>query len=200
MRESYQKDFELAQAALGGDEAAFERIVTENRDRIKSVVRRYLRAFQPDVPEIMQEIWMQVWIKLKQFKGDAMLSTWIFTIARNQCLMHLRSKKWLRNRHEETNIDALNDHLRQLGSAKDKTRILDRIALEKAINELPAGYKKYFVLVAVCGFEKTEAARYASASEGTAKSQYFKAVRALRKILNRKTNPRARNAHEKNYV
>jgi len=61
--------------------------------------------------------------------------------------------------------------------------IVDRIALENAISELPPGYRSVFVLHDVEGYEHEEIARLLDCSSGTSKSQLHKARLKLRRLL-----------------
>ena len=72
----------------------------------------------------------------------------------------------------------------------DKMPIVDKIALENAIDQLPEGYKNVFVLHDVEGFEHEEVAKILGCSVGTSKSQLHKARLKLRKLLKKKANPR----------
>jgi RNA polymerase sigma-70 factor (ECF subfamily) len=72
----------------------------------------------------------------------------------------------------------------------DKMPIVDNIAHENALDQLPVGYKNVFVLHDVEGFEHEEVARILGCSVGTSKSQLHKARLKLRKLLKKKANPR----------
>ena len=69
-------------------------------------------------------------------------------------------------------------------------QVVDKIALEHAIEQLPDGYKNIFLLHDVEGFEHEEVARILGCSVGTSKSQLHKARLKLRKLLQKKANPR----------
>jgi RNA polymerase sigma-70 factor (ECF subfamily) len=72
----------------------------------------------------------------------------------------------------------------------NRMSVIDRIALKKAIQQLPAGYKKVFLLHDVEGYEHEEVARILGCSVGTSKSQLHKARAKLKKLLTKKANPR----------
>ena len=72
----------------------------------------------------------------------------------------------------------------------EKMRIVDKIALENAITQLPDGYRNVFVLHDIEGFEHEEVARILGCSVGTSKSQLHKARLKLQKLLRKKANPR----------
>jgi RNA polymerase sigma-70 factor (ECF subfamily) len=106
----------------------------------------------------------------------------------NQVLMHFRKRtvKFEKTTEEgETPVQIVS------GSANpERMRIVDKIALDNAIEQLPAGYKNVFVLHDVEGFEHEEVARILGCSVGTSKSQLHKARLKLQKLLKKKANPR----------
>jgi RNA polymerase sigma-70 factor (ECF subfamily) len=65
--------------------------------------------------------------------------------------------------------------------------VIDRIALDKAIAQLPPGYRSVFVLHDVEGYEHEEVADLLGVSVGTSKSQLHKARMRLRELLNKKS-------------
>jgi RNA polymerase sigma-70 factor (ECF subfamily) len=70
------------------------------------------------------------------------------------------------------------------GSANpNRMQVIDRLALDKAIEQLPPGYKKVFLLHDVEGYEHEEIARILKLSVGTSKSQLHKARLKLRGLL-----------------
>ncbi|HKE05954.1 MAG TPA: RNA polymerase sigma factor, partial [Blastocatellia bacterium] len=81
--------------------------------------------------------------------------------------------------------------------AAERPRFVDRIALDKAISELPPGYRTVFVLHDVEGFEHEEVADMLGVSVGTSKSQLHKARMRLRELLNKKTDTKNKKAETK---
>jgi RNA polymerase sigma-70 factor (ECF subfamily) len=106
----------------------------------------------------------------------------------NQVLMHFRKRtvKFEKTTDEgETPVQIVN------GTQNHRRMpVVDKIALESAIDQLPPGYKSVFVLHDVEGYEHEEVARILGCSVGTSKSQLHKARLKLRKLLQKKTNPR----------
>src|SRR4029078_1880486 len=72
----------------------------------------------------------------------------------------------------------------------DRMRVVDKIALDNAIEQLPTGYKNVFVLHDVEGFEHEEVAKILGCSVGTSKSQLHKARLKLHTLLKKKAKPR----------
>jgi len=127
-----------------------------------------------------------VFRKLATFRGDSALSTWLYRIAVNTVLMHFR-KKVLRqiSLDEPYNQDAKVVR-REYGSRDDRlTGSVDRIALARAIKELPDGYRTIFLLHEVEGYEHQEIAELLDCSVGNSKSQLHKAKLRIRELLGR---------------
>src|SRR5258708_34306064 len=104
----------------------------------------------------------------------------------NQVLMHFRKRtvKFEKATEEgETPIQVVSGT-----SNPERMRIVDKIALDNAIEQLPSGYKNVFVLHDVEGFEHEEVARILGCSVGTSKSQLHKARLKLRGLLAKTNN------------
>jgi RNA polymerase sigma-70 factor (ECF subfamily) len=137
-----------------------------------------------EAEDLTQEAFMQVFRKLSTFRGDAALSSWLYRIAVNTVLMHFRKK----NRRHISLDEAYNNdkHLvrREYGSQDNHlSGCMYRIALTRAIGELPNGYRRIFLLHEVGGYEHQEIADLLDCSIGNSKSQLHKAKRKIREFL-----------------
>jgi RNA polymerase sigma-70 factor (ECF subfamily) len=180
-------DFALAQSAAQGDMVAFEELYQRHHRRVYSICLRMLQNAS-EAEDLTQDVFIQLYRKIGSFRGDSAFTTWLHRMTVNQVLMHFRKRtvKFEKTTEEgETPVQIVsgteNPH---------KMPIVDKIALENAIEQLPAGYKKVFVLHDVEGFEHEEVARILGCSVGTSKSQLHKARLKLRKLLGKKANPR----------
>jgi RNA polymerase sigma-70 factor (ECF subfamily) len=180
-------DFNLAQAASKGDMFAFEEIYQRHHRRVYSICLRMLQNAS-EAEDLTQDVFIQLYRKIGSFRGDSAFTTWLHRLTVNQVLMHFRKRvvKFEKTTEEgETPIQIVN------GTANPgKMPIVDKIALENAIEQLPDGYKNVFVLHDVEGYEHEEVARILGCSVGTSKSQLHKARLKLRKLLQKKANPR----------
>lgn len=181
------KDFDLTQAASKGDMAAFEEIYQRHHRRVYSICLRMLQnAFEAE--DLTQDVFIQLYRKVGSFRGDSAFTTWLHRLTVNQVLMHFRKRNV---KFEKTTEEG--ETPEQIVPGTDnpfKMQIVDKMALENAIEQLPAGYKNVFVLHDVEGFEHEEVARILGCSVGTSKSQLHKARLKLRKLLKKKANPR----------
>jgi RNA polymerase sigma-70 factor (ECF subfamily) len=107
--------------------------------------------------------------------------TWLHRVTVNQVLMHFRRKA---ARPKEVSCDTETAvEIEALSAVKNVAGAPARVELEKAIAELPPGYRLVLVMHDVEGYEHGEIARAAGISVGTSKSQLHKARRKLRRLL-----------------
>ena len=133
-----------------------------------------------DAEDLLQDIFLSAHRKLRLYKGDAALGTWLFRLATNLCLDHLRS----RSTHAGHLTDPLDDEPGASPlSSGPVLGVIDRIDLERALATLPPGCRTIFVLHDVEGCEHREIAALLGISDGTSKSQLHKARLRLRRVL-----------------
>ena len=173
-------DFRLAQHAANGDIMAFEELYQRHHRRVYSICLRMLTN-QTEAEDLTQEVFIQLFRKIGSFRGDSAFSTWLHRMTVNQVLMHFR-KRGVKN--EQTTDDGeMPEQVVRGTENQNKMPIVDRIALDKAISQLPNGYRTVFVLHDVEGYEHEEIANMLKLSVGTSKSQLHKARLKLRKLL-----------------
>jgi RNA polymerase sigma-70 factor, ECF subfamily len=143
-------DYDLAQAASQGDMAAFETLYERHHRRVYSLCLRML-ANPTEAEDLAQEVFIQLFRKLGSFRGESAFTTWLHRLTVNHVLMHFRKKGVkLEKTTEEGEIGEIQDLIQGVG---ERPRFVDRIALDRAIAELPPGYRTVFVLHDVEGFE-----------------------------------------------
>lgn len=173
-------DIDLCRMAADGSLAAFEMIYQRYHRRTYSLCLR-MTASQTEAEDLTQEVFIQLFRKIGSFRGDSAFSTWLHRLTVNQVLMHFRRRSV---KNEKTSDDGEMPEQTVVGTANpNKMQVVDRIALKKAIAELPKGYKNVFVLHDIEGFEHEEVARRLGISVGTSKSQLHKARLKLRGLL-----------------
>jgi RNA polymerase sigma-70 factor (ECF subfamily) len=176
-------DYDLAQASARGDMKAFETLYERHHRRVYSLCLRMV-ANATEAEDLAQEVFIQLFRKVGSFRGESAFTTWLHRLTVNHVLMHFRKKgvKYEKTT-EEGEIGEIQDIIQ---SVAERPRFVDRIALDKAISELPPGYRTVFVLHDVEGFEHEEVASMLGVSVGTSKSQLHKARMKLRGLLNKK--------------
>jgi len=168
--------------AQEGDAAAFERIFRSYSRRVFALCLRMVRN-QTDAEDLTQEAFLQLFRKIHTFRGESVFSTWLYRVSANVVLMRLRKKGLmeipLENGQEEE------DSIRKEFGAPDPvlSGAIDRMNLDRAIGELPPGYRNAFMLHDVEGYEHHEIAQILGCSIGNSKSQLHKARMQLRNLL-----------------
>lgn len=176
-------DFDLTRAAAGGDMAAFETLYERHYRRVYSLCLRML-ANATEAEDLSQEVFVQLFRKLGSFRGESQFTTWLHRLTVNQVLMHFR-KKGVKVEHT-TEEGEMTDVVQAGTERPHAMPVVDRIALDAAIAQLPPGYRSVFVLHDVEGYEHEEVAKLLGCSVGTSKSQLHKARLKLRMLLNKK--------------
>jgi RNA polymerase sigma-70 factor, ECF subfamily len=173
-------DFELCRLAAEGSLPAFEIIYQRHHRRVYSLCLRMTNS-QTEAEDLTQEVFIQLFRKSGSFRGDSAFSTWLHRMTVNQVLMHFRRRSV---KNEKVSDDGDIPEQTVHGTANpDRMPVVDRIALKKAIAQLPNGYKNVFVLHDIEGYEHEEVARMMKISVGTSKSQLHKARLKLRGLL-----------------
>lgn len=181
------KDLDLARVAANGNMVAFEEIYKRHHRRVYSICLRMLQNAS-EAEDLTQDVFIQLYRKIGSFRGDSAFTTWLHRMTVNQVLMHFRKRTV---KYEKVTEEGETPDQVVTGSVNpEKMQIVDKIALENAIAQLPDGYKNVFVLHDVEGYEHEEVARILGCSVGTSKSQLHKARLKLQKLLRKKANPR----------
>jgi RNA polymerase sigma-70 factor (ECF subfamily) len=163
---------------------AFEELYALHRRRVFSLCLRMVGDIA-QAEDLTQEAFLQVYRKLHTFRGDSAFSTWLHRLALNVALMHLRKNVVRTTSLEEVLTTKADEPVeRQFGNEDRRLgHSLTRIQLERAIGELPPGYRLIFILHDVEGYEHREIAEMLGCSIGNSKSQLHKARLGLLKLL-----------------
>jgi RNA polymerase sigma-70 factor (ECF subfamily) len=177
-------DSSLIQRAQQGDEEAFAALYQLHKKRVYSVCLQMTRDVA-DAEDLTQEAFMQVFRSVNSFRGDSAFSTWLYRIAVNTVLMKLRRRKAppLVSLDEPISSDSPSLK-RDVGKADPSlSGAVDRIALKRAVAELPAGCRQIFDLHEMKGYQHHEIAQLLQCSIGNSKSQLHKAKMKMREVL-----------------
>jgi len=182
-----KSDYELAQASAGGDMLAFQELYERHNRRVYSLCLR-MTTNTAEAEDLTQEVFIQLFRKIGSFRGESAFTTWLHRLTVNQVLMHFRKRGV---RLEQTTDDG--DVPVQIVKGTENPNhmpVVDRIALDKAIAQLPPGYRTVFTLHDIEGHEHEEIARMMKISVGTSKSQLHKARMKLRGLLRQQNAPK----------
>jgi RNA polymerase sigma-70 factor, ECF subfamily len=180
---------DVLQRAQAGDHYAFAHLYSLHKRRIYSLCLRMVGNVA-EAEDLTQEAFLQLHRKIATFRGDSAFSTWLHRLAINVVLMHLRKKGLSVISLDEAMEPTPEEGPGRSFGAPDLslTGSIDRLALERAISDLPAGYRLIFVLHDIEGYEHNEIAAMLDCSIGNSKSQLHKARLKLRDAM--RTMPR----------
>ena len=169
----YAKDMAMARAIAGGNQELFREVYDRNANMLYSLAVR-MAGSKAEAEDIVQEAFIKAYQKIDMFAGRSALSSWLYRICVNVGLEHLRRRKGNYEEINDANIEPVEP---------DQKKLILKRKLDKAIRKLPHGCRTVFVLHEIEGFNHKEIAERLSLSEGTSKSQLFKAREMLRNIL-----------------
>lgn len=177
-------DADTLARAQAGDPHAFALIYAQHKRRIYSLCLRMVNNVA-EAEDLTQEAFLQLHRKIATFRGDSAFSTWLHRLAINVVLMHLRRKGLSVVSLDEAMEPTPEEGPGRSFGAPDLSLAgsIDRMALERAIGGLPAGYRLIFVLHDIEGYEHNEIAAMLDCSIGNSKSQLHKARLKLRDAM-----------------
>ncbi|HET53689.1 MAG TPA: sigma-70 family RNA polymerase sigma factor [Ignavibacteria bacterium] len=178
----------LIQKAQNGDRAALAQLVKNYEQTVYNFSFKICRN-KEKAEHTMQETFLSMVKNIEQFSGKSKLSTWLYTVVSNNCLMLARSQK----KHEYSSIDD-EDNLISEDNIADWKITPDQISenielkniLDDAIQNLPADYRVVFLLRDVEGLSTEETGKITELSIPAVKSRLHRARAFLRNELNKK--------------
>jgi RNA polymerase sigma-70 factor (ECF subfamily) len=185
---------EAIRRAQLGDAEAFEFLYRQHSRRVYALCLRMVGR-TAEAEDFTQEAFLQLFRKIGTFRGESAFSTWLHRLTVNVVLMKLRKKTISESSlEEETDPDEETGGPRRDFGAPDTrlTGSVDRINLQRAVQELPPGYRAVFELHDIQGYEHNEIAGIMGCSIGNSKSQLHKARTRLRELLKEAERQRAR--------
>ena len=186
--EAVQEDLRLVGRVLQGETDAFEELVRRHQQRIYATVY-HMTANHEDATDLTQETFIKAFQALKSFKGDASFYTWVYRIAVNKTLNHLKKRK-------QRSFMSLNDldsqvendpELVALISDKTPRREAALAELQEKLNasllKLSEPHRLVVTLHDIQGLAHEEIARIMECNVGTVRSRLFYARQQLQAWL-----------------
>lgn len=180
-------ELELIQLLRAGDELAFKSLVANYQDLVYNTALGVVQN-STDAEDVAQEVFIQVYRSIDQFKGDARLSTWIYRITTTKALDHIRSRKRKKRFAFITSLFGPNDELvhepvdfQHPGVALDRKE--QAALLFRMIEQLPDNQKVAFTLHKTEELSYQEIADVMKLSVSAVESLLFRARQNLRKLL-----------------
>src|SRR5207248_7752797 len=181
-------DSMLIRRAQQGDTAAFEELV---RLYDRSVLRLavHLTGSQEDGQDVYQEAFLRAYVNLARFRFECSFYTWIYRIASNLCLDHLRKRRFRSRELITTNspdggereiLEYIADESAGASPERSLIRRVLREHMARALNNLSPRERMVFELKHYHGLQLKTVAGILSTTEGTVKNTLFRATHKLR--------------------
>ena len=167
---------DLVRLAQTGDTSAFERLYRREVGRVYALCLR-MTCDRTDAEMLTQDTFVRAWELLGSFRGDSAFSTWLYRIAVNVVMGHLRTTRRRSSRFEAE------DDLEQFEIRQDAPEAA--MDLEKAIAHLPPQARAVVLLHDVEGYTHDEIGDLLGIATGTSKAHLHRARHLLREMLKR---------------
>jgi RNA polymerase sigma-70 factor (ECF subfamily) len=180
---------ELIAAVLAGDSPSFEPLVVKYNPRVFATARRYARR-ESEIEDIVQEVWLKAFHKLKSFRGEAPFEHWLMRMAVRTCYDFLRGHQ--RNRESsfseisEPEEDWLDRFVADPGSAPENADAA-KLLIDRVLEKLPPDARLIIQLLEIEDRSVKEIAEITGWSVPLVKVRAFRARGEMRKILSRMT-------------
>lgn len=178
-------DGELVKTAIAGREASFEELVRRYQRPIAAYVYRMVGDYDAAL-DLTQEVFIKVYNSLARYRSEFKFSTWIYKIAHNAAIDHLR-RYAVREQavtsgfdleHRDTPVEG-----RRLTPEQESERKERRSEVEMVVEMLPRAYRELIVLRHSHDLSYDEIADVTGLPLGTVKNRLFRAREAMRDLL-----------------
>lgn len=158
------------------EDAAFHRLVKMYERRLLYYIRRIVG--EPGASDVLQDVWIKVFVKLPTLKSAEAFRVWLYKIAHDLSVRHLRKKR----RHEELLEE---DHRPAIESETwNEFELLEQAEIvHRALGEMSLSHREVLTLRFLEGLELAEIAEVIGCSLGTVKSRLHYAKCQMRKTM-----------------
>lgn len=176
---------ELIAAVLQGDAASFEPLVQKYSPRVFATARRYARR-ESEVEDIVQEVWLKAFQKLKSFRGEAPFEHWLMRLAVRTCYDFLRGHQ--RNREStfsdltEPEKDWLDRFVTHPESAAEESNAARQL-VQRVLEQLSPPARLIITLLEIEDRSVKEISRLTGWSVPLVKVRAFRARAEMKKLL-----------------
>ncbi|HSE26048.1 MAG TPA: sigma-70 family RNA polymerase sigma factor [Pyrinomonadaceae bacterium] len=182
---SLVSDCELVSTAIAGAEGSFEELVRRYQRPISAYVYRMVGNYESAL-DLTQEIFIKVYGSLRRYRAEFKFSTWIYKIAHNCAVDHLRRsstrEQSLINGTETDNFELPIESSR-LSPEQESERKERRIEIEGVIRALPANYRELIILRHSQDLTYEEIVEVTGLPLGTVKNRLFRAREMMRLLF-----------------
>jgi RNA polymerase sigma-70 factor, ECF subfamily len=183
----------LVRLAQSGTEAAYEELVRRHQRRVTALVGSILRR-REDVEDVVQQVFLKVFVSLKRFDLRAAFSTWLYKITVNECWDYLRKKKvrplvYESDLSEEqvSRLDGIVSADRPPEGPSERAEVKE--LLDWMLDKLPEQDRQLLVLKEMEGFSVHELAEILGLNVNTVKVRLFRARARLMDVYRRRKGP-----------
>jgi RNA polymerase sigma-70 factor, ECF subfamily len=169
-------DAQLVAAVLAGEARAERELYDRHVDRVYRLAFR-MAGDETLARDFTQDAFVRAFERLRDFRGDSSLATWLHAIATSVVLNGLKKVKRIRSR------EFADDVLPDVPVTKREAEPDLKLKLARAIDALAEGYRMVFVMHDVEGYTHEEIGRALGIQPGTSKAQLFRARARLRSAL-----------------
>lgn len=174
--EAVDEDFILIRRFINGEEATFRTLVLKHKEKVRNLV--FVTLGDTDyVDDISQDVFINVYHKLSEFRFESKFTTWLYRITVNKCRDYLRKKK------VRSIFVPIGDYDREYPTKPFSENIDIPNLVRTAIDKLPEKLKIPLVLRDIEGLSYKEIADQLGTEVGTIKSRIFRARENLKFIL-----------------
>lgn len=178
-------DGELVLTAVSGREAAFEELVRRYQRPIASYVYRMVGDYDAAL-DLTQDVFIKVYNSLARYRSEFKFSTWIYKIAHNTAIDHLR-RHTVRDQIMTSGGDGTRAEIviksRRPTPEQESEKQERRSEIESVVQSLPAAYRELIVLRHSHDLSYDEIAEVTGLPLGTVKNRLFRAREAMRDLL-----------------
>lgn len=169
-----QKLLRLIDDARKGDRRAYQQLYQQYIGQVFALCFR-LTGDREHAQEAAQEVFIQVWKKLDNFKGDSKFSTWLHSVTSNVTISYIRKQKgWLKN------VFNIEDSPAMEMAAE---RCTGEVDLDAYVQRLPERARIVFVLHAIEGYRHEEIAQMMNTAVGSSKAQFHRAKKLIKEWM-----------------
>jgi RNA polymerase sigma-70 factor, ECF subfamily len=163
---------------VNGQKAAFDSIYAAYAPGMFGICLRYTRC-KDDAQDILQETFIKVYEKREMYNPELPFGAWVKTIAIRSALNYIKQNYRFVLSDNESHFDAPIED----GGEHEELMSDYKSRLLQILQQLPDGYRMVFNLYTIDNLTHKEIAEYLNVSEGTSKSQYFKAKKMIQEML-----------------
>lgn len=185
----HSNEKQLIKKSIKGDQQAQKLLYDKFSPKMLGVCRQYIKDLH-FAEDVMVNGFVKVFNHLSSFENKGSFEGWIRTIMVRESISYLRKRQFVV--YDDDAVEANGE----VSSGNDD--LLDLEYVQYLIDELPEGYKAVFLLYAIEGYGHKEIAGLLEISEGTSKSQLFKARKMLQENLSLNgMSPKSKSANKK---